>query len=245
MVREIAWGVMRLDYYDALAALGVESAHPGGFEMTQTWLSHMPFEHGQEVLEVGCGVGKTACEISRRFDVLMTAVDVRKDMIEKAKARSLAYGVNVDFLVTAKHKLPFRDAAFDYVIAESVTVFNPIVKILQEYARVLKNGGMLLDVEMASMAPLPPNVMQEFRSLYHAVEVPTISDWKKRVAQAGFNDTQILLSGPVTSSASVETVENPMLANMPNGLGQIIGDNQRVMSQYGKWLNFIILTAKK
>ncbi len=234
-----------MDYYDALAALGVESAHPGGFEMTQTWLSQIPFERGQEVLEVGCGVGKTACEISHRFGVAMTAVDIRKDMIEKAKARSIAYGVNVDFLVTAKHKLPFRDAIFDYVIAESVTVFNPIVTMLQEYARVLKTNGMLLDVEMASMAPLPQDVMREFRSLYHAIEVPTISDWKKRAAQAGFNDTQILLSGPVMPSPSDEIVANPMLHNMPNGIGRIIAENQRVMNLYGKWLNFIILMARK
>lgn len=236
---------MALDYYDALAALGVESAHPGGYEITQTWLSRVPFTSGQQVLEVGCGVGKTACEISRRFGVEITAVDVRKDMIEKAKVRSREMGANVDFRVTEKNKLPFHEAIFDYVVVESVTVFNPIIPMLQEYARVLKSGGMLLDVEMASMAPLPHDVMQEFRSLYHAIEVPTISDWKKRAQQAGFHDTHILLSGPVLPSSDVESPTSSMVPFLPQGISTIIANNQRVMSLYGKWLNFVILTAKK
>ena len=234
-----------MDYYDALAALGVESAHPGGFELTKTWLNQLNMTEGQKVLEVGCGIGKTACAISRLYPVHVTAVDIRKDMIEKAREKNGACSQNVNFQVVAKHKLPFVSGEFDFVIAESVTVFNDVRKMLQEYARVLRPGGRLLDVEMAAAAPLAREVMQEFRSLYHAVEVPVISEWKQLAVQAGFNDVRIMLSGPVMTSLQTDIPAMSPAPGYKDGIAHIIAENQRVMNLYGKWLNFIILTATK
>lgn len=50
----------RNTYIDFLAYYGIGSAHPGGFTLTKQLLAQLPFRHGANVLEIGCGTGKTA-----------------------------------------------------------------------------------------------------------------------------------------------------------------------------------------
>lgn len=53
----------RNTYIDFLAYYGIGSAHPGGFTLTKQLLAQLPFRHGANVLEIGCGTGKTAKDI--------------------------------------------------------------------------------------------------------------------------------------------------------------------------------------
>jgi cyclopropane fatty-acyl-phospholipid synthase-like methyltransferase len=78
--------VDELDPYAFFAVLGKRVIHPGGRTATDQLIRKAGFQAGQRVLDVGCGVGTTAIEISRRFEADVTAVDIAPLMLERAAA---------------------------------------------------------------------------------------------------------------------------------------------------------------
>lgn len=237
-----------MDYHDALAAAGAGSAHPGGFAMTQTWAARLGFTQEWRVLEVGCGTGRTACWLAQRFGCEVVGIDVRAAMVEKARRRARRMGLDVQFERNAVRKLPFTAADFDVIIAESVTVFNPVLPLLQEYERVLKPGGRLCDIEMCAAAPFPPEVAKVFRKAYGAVEVPTLRRWKSLLSEAGFVSAGALLSGSIESlygrEEEPDIYAEPDLAQSPT-VARYVEENARVMAEYGRWLMYVVLQAQK
>lgn len=237
-----------MDYHDVLAIAGAGSAHPGGFAVTRAWAEKVGFVPEWRVLEVGCGTGRTACWLAQRFGCRVTGVDVRQAMVEKARHRAQRMGVDVVFEQNVSHRLPFAAAEFDVVVAESVTVFNPVRPLLREYARVLKPGGRLCDTEMCAAAPLPPEVRDIFRKTYGAIEVPTLSRWKSLLQEAGFSYAGALLSGSVESLYG--RAEEPDLfaepdSALPPEVARFAEENARVMGEYGRWLMYVVLLAKR
>ncbi|KFL81980.1 hypothetical protein TU69_02085 [Bacillus cereus] len=74
----------RNTYIDFLAYYGIGSAHPGGFTLTKQLLAQLPLRQGANVLEIGCGTGKTAAYMAKNFGYKVTAVEKNEIMIQKA-----------------------------------------------------------------------------------------------------------------------------------------------------------------
>ncbi len=97
----------------------------------------------EEVLEVGCGIGRVARGLAphcRRF----TGVDISENMIAEARRRSPGLS-NVEFLALQKSDLSrFPDASFDVVVFEIVLIHlarEDAFRYLCEARRVLRPGG--------------------------------------------------------------------------------------------------------
>ncbi len=161
-----------MEYQDALAVLGVGTAHPGGLDSTMMWIKEIPWTNSMSVLDVGCGTGRSLLEIKRRAGCTVCGVDVRSKMIAKAEKRAAQLGVTAKWLVGDAESLPFGDEAFDVVVTESVNVFLQPGNALQEYYRVLKQGGWYVDVEMLTLAPVPPEWKSSAMQVYGAKLVP-------------------------------------------------------------------------
>lgn len=238
-----------MDYHEALAELGIGSAHPGGFASTRLWSDSVGIEPGQRVLEVGCGTGRTACELALRYGARVTALDLRPAMLAKAQERAKDHGADIVFKRVIGKRLPVADESFDWVVAESVTVFNPISKMLSEYARVLAPGGMVVDTEMCAAGLLAPEVMRAFADTYGATDVPTMSGWKELYRQGGFSDVRIVHSGSVDAGGAKQEEPDLWGLNHTSALSKevwsIVESNQRVMSSYSQWLQYAVLVAKK
>jgi SAM-dependent methyltransferase len=120
---------------------------------------HLDVAPGHRVLDLGCGGGRHAFEALRRGAVVVPLdadadelTDVRAvagGMLDAGELRSGASGgvVNGDALA-----LPFRDAAFDRVIAAEVLEHLwADQRSLRELARVLRPGGRLAVTVPASL----------------------------------------------------------------------------------------------
>src|ERR687884_1492724 len=71
---------------------------------------------GDRVLDVATGSGNTAISAARRFcDV--TGVDYVPELIERARERAKAEGMEVAFDVGDAEDLPYPDASFDVVLS--------------------------------------------------------------------------------------------------------------------------------
>ncbi|WP_146192734.1 class I SAM-dependent methyltransferase [Sulfoacidibacillus thermotolerans] len=241
-----------MDYHDALAVLGASSAHPGGFSITKEWMDQIQIAKEHTVLEVGCGTGRTACALKERFDCTVIGVDRNAKMIQKARRRAATQQLTLEFLQLSGESMPFSDASFHWIVAESVTVFNELRPLLTDYYRLLKTDGIVIDVEMCASSPLPKEVFKIFEETYGARIVPTMTQWKQHYRDAGFRSVRILRSGPVPNTPifdeDLDPISNVLLdveEAYSEEVNQMMLKNQTVMQSYAKWLNFAVIQAIK
>ena len=98
---------------------------------------------GQKVLDVATGSGNTAISAARRF-CDTTGIDYVPDLIEQARERAAAEGLDVAFEVGDAENLPYPDASFDVVLSTVGVMFTPDQeKAAQELLRVCKPGGKI------------------------------------------------------------------------------------------------------
>ena len=136
--------VEQLDPYALMAVLGKRVIHPGGRRSTEELLQRADVQAGQQVLDVGCGVGTTAIQIVRRFRARVTAVDIAPLMLARTRANVHAAGLENTVIVEQGDilALPFADNSFDCVLAEAVTMFVDRPRAAKELVRVCRPGGV-------------------------------------------------------------------------------------------------------
>jgi SAM-dependent methyltransferase len=95
---------------------------------------------GKSLIDVGCGPGAYSIEFAGRgADVL--GVDISRKMLEKAKSNAKTTNTTVALQKADLHSLPYADGSFDVAVL-ILTILNS--RIVEETARVLKPGGLLL-----------------------------------------------------------------------------------------------------
>lgn len=109
-------------------------------------------QHGEQVLDVGCGTGTLALNVVRRVGATgrVAGIDPSPEQIARARTKAARrYGPNapVVFQVGAIEQLPFPDQSFDVVLSTLMMhhLPNPLKQQgLAEIVRVLKPGGRLV-----------------------------------------------------------------------------------------------------
>jgi ubiquinone/menaquinone biosynthesis C-methylase UbiE len=98
---------------------------------------------GQRVLDVACGSGNGALVAARRYcDV--KGLDFAPNLLERARARAQAEGVQAEFIEGDAQALPFEDSSFDHVISTFGVMFAPDQeKAAAELLRVTRPGGKI------------------------------------------------------------------------------------------------------
>jgi ubiquinone biosynthesis O-methyltransferase len=103
---------------------------------------------GLSVLDVGCGDGDLAVELSTR-GANVVGIDASGSMIDAARQRADRAQADVDFKVATAQQLPFPPERFDAVVAVTILCFvDDAAAVIQEIARVLRPGGRLVIGEL-------------------------------------------------------------------------------------------------
>lgn len=157
---------------------------------------------GETVVEIGCGPGFTACEISNwvgpsgRVD----GVDVNAEFIQFGQAMINENGLEgfVGFHQVSDSSLPFSDQYADCVVAKNVFIYvDDPVESYRECHRVLKAGGRVHVVEgdwgLLVAEPVPEKIWRNFIDAASiAFRTPTIGRKLFGYAKdAGFSDVSI------------------------------------------------------
>ncbi|AET68361.1 methylase involved in ubiquinone/menaquinone biosynthesis [Desulfosporosinus orientis DSM 765] len=198
--------VDEMNYFELIAWLGIGSSHPGGFPATKQNLEVIAVQPEEYVLDAGCGSGLTACFLAKTVGCKILGVDINPHMIEKARLRAEKEGVThlVEFRVADVNKLPFSDNHFDIIICESITVFLDKEKVYREFYRVLKPKGRIADLEMVILRDLPPQVRYQMEDCFGSSTNPlSFEEWMKVVAQAGFEEIEIINPQPLKNNSNV------------------------------------------
>jgi ubiquinone/menaquinone biosynthesis C-methylase UbiE len=101
--------------------------------------------HFKRVLDVGTGTGRHALKFARRGASVM-AIDQSPEMLAMARQAAQNEGLSIDFrLISLEDGLPFEAQQFDLLICALMLSHVPnLAHALQEFARVLQDGGYLL-----------------------------------------------------------------------------------------------------
>ncbi len=108
---------------------------------------------GKIVLDVGCGDGDLAVDLSKH-GAIVSGIDISEAMIEAGRQRAARDEVQVDFRIATAQQLPFPAEQFDIVAAVTILCFvEDPAPIFEEIARVLRPGGRLVIGELGKWSP--------------------------------------------------------------------------------------------
>jgi SAM-dependent methyltransferase len=241
-----------LTYHEAQAMLGPGSAHPGGFAATLGFLGRLRLAPGLRVLECGCGTGRTACHLARQ-GLRVTGFERNPVMLAKARRRGEEEGAAVEWVAGDVLALPFPDASFDLLLAESVTIFNPAGAALGEYRRVVVPGGRVADLEMAARPGMPAAAREEFLRFYRAPDLPTAAGWREAYLAAGFAPVKLWgphaidLRAPRRSAdryPDPRQLEDPGAQDDPR-VASVLWENMLLMAANRRHLSYVGLIADR
>jgi len=181
-----------LSYFDLQAYIGT-TKHMGGFETTQRLIDLCHVGQDTHVLDVGCGVGATACYLAKAYGCRVAGVDLRASMVALSEERARREGVEeqVQFRVADAQDLPFGEAQFDVVLCESVATFvADKAQVARELARVTRPGGYVgLNEEIWLQSPPPAELIAFARRTWDIEhDLPTAEGWVAILEEAGLRE---------------------------------------------------------
>jgi SAM-dependent methyltransferase len=98
---------------------------------------------GERVLDVACGNGNAALAAARRF-CQVTGIDYVPALLERARQRAQAEGLEATFREADAEDLPFPDGSFDAVLSTCGAMFAPDQeRTASELLRVCRPGGRI------------------------------------------------------------------------------------------------------
>jgi SAM-dependent methyltransferase len=240
-----------LNYLDMLTKLGVGNAHPGGFAETLQLIGKLSLPLGSHILEVGCGTGRTACFLAAK-GYKVTALDIRSEMVSKARIRAEKEQVQVHWVEGDACQLPFEDQTFDMVMVESVSNFTDATKAASEYFRVLKAGGVMVDREVIRTKELPPEAKLAICSFYGVYDLWTAEEWLSELKACGYRDVQASGIQAIPKHMWEDSIHHPdpvRLADEGSMLDpqiwSLIADYDQIMEQYSDYMGYTVLSGRK
>ena len=98
---------------------------------------------GEQVLDVACGSGNASLAAARRF-CQVVGVDYVPALLERARQRAVAEGLEATFQEADAEALPFPDGSFDVVLSTCGAMFAPDQEqTASELLRVCRPGGRI------------------------------------------------------------------------------------------------------
>jgi ubiquinone/menaquinone biosynthesis C-methylase UbiE len=181
----------RAFYLDVQAYVGT-TKHMGGQESTQELAALCHLDRDSYVLDVGCGVGATACHLATVYGCRVIGADLREAMVAEAceRARRERVQDRTTFWVADAQALPAEDATFDVVVCESVAAFiDDKRQVIGEYARVVRPGGYVGLNEETWIQEPSKEMVDWVRGMWGiAPDLLTAGDWAQRLRDAGLQD---------------------------------------------------------
>jgi SAM-dependent methyltransferase len=133
------------------------------------FMSRLPLQRGQRVLDIACGTGNLAM-IAARAGCVTCGIDIASNLVLQARGRAVAEGLEIDFREGDAEELPFQTASFDLVVSMYGLMFAPRPeRAAAEALRVCKPGSV---IALANWTP-EGFIGENFRRVSHHVLAPT------------------------------------------------------------------------
>lgn len=172
-----------------LGKMMVNGMNGGHAKMADWGIAHLIIDSPSEVLEIGCGGGRNAGEILKKYPSgYVTAIDYSEVSVAKArdynKEAIEAKKMEVNQGNVSALNLP--EEKFDLATAFETIYFWPgLERCFSEVARVLKTGGSFMIVNESDGTD---SASLKFEKIIDGMKCYTIDDIKSALKTAGFSD---------------------------------------------------------
>lgn len=180
--------------YEIVAKVGFRKHfHLGGFEATRELGELCQIDRNKHVLDVGCGSGRTACYIAKKYGCKVVGVDLLQGMVNRSNERARRESVKdrVEFRLGDAQELPLENELFDVAIGEFITgLLEDKHRGAKEYLRVVKPGGTIGLNEATWIKTPPPTELVEYLSKVFGVrgEILDSDGWRELLEGAGLRN---------------------------------------------------------
>lgn len=133
-----------INYYDLFSA-SIFNVYV--YNATINEISPTPNER---ILDICTGTGEIAIRLAKK-GALVTAIDITEVMLDKAKTKSNALGLKIDFQTLDARQLPFPDNSFEQVCIGNALHDMPRkvrIQVLREAYRVTSRQLIILDYDL-------------------------------------------------------------------------------------------------
>ncbi len=175
-----------------LGKLMVGGMNGGGHAKLADWgLSHLDGINPKKIAELGCGGGRNAKELLRRYpDAKLTALDYSEVSVEKTKKTNkseIAAGC-CTVVQGSVAELPFADGQFELATASETVYFWPgLEQCFAEVCRVLKPGGRFL---ICNESDGTDATSLKFEKMIDGMKCYTAEQLTAALKKAGFSEVQ-------------------------------------------------------
>jgi len=196
------------------------------------------------VLDVGCGKGRQACELAKRFSCRVIAIDPLEHCLRMARERAALEGVaqSVDFRRGDLEKLPVGDGEVDLVwCLDTFNHARDIAGSFRELARVLEPRGIVFNCSALETPALEPREKAWLcRTLSLHPETLSRGTIEARLASSGL---RVLSSGSTIEMESMffERVDDKDFLHIKR-LAHMARDERRFVEAFGE-SDFLIMKA--
>ena len=165
------------------------------YELTQWGLSHVVPETARDILDVGCGGGRTINGLLNRTEAKVYGADFSAASVAKSKEVNAAFVASgrAEIIIASAEDLPFAANSFDLVTAfETVYYWPRIVECFKGVLKVLRQGGEFL-VCNEDKDRSRPVVAEAADAL--GMTLYTARELQELLMQAGFDDVRAFEHG--------------------------------------------------
>jgi SAM-dependent methyltransferase len=167
--------------------LPLESLHPGGLETTRELADLCGIATGTAVLDLACGTGESACFLAEHYGTRVVGIDLSDRLLERARRKAPARGLDIAFARADLQKLPFADATFDAAICECTLCLCDKERALTEMARVIRRGGRVRMHDLYWRAQVRSALKNRLAEL-EGERPETLTGWEELFRGAGLAD---------------------------------------------------------
>ena len=108
------------------------------------FFDRLDIKPGARLLDIACGAGQLTIPAARK-GIKVTGLDLASNLVEQAKARAAAEGLDVTVEQGDAENLPYPDASFDVVMSLIGSMFAPRPELVaSEMIRVCRPGGRVI-----------------------------------------------------------------------------------------------------
>ena len=161
---------------------------PGRFELALKGAEITGIDRKSKILEVGCSYGDTSFLLAEAFGCEVTGIDLAREYIDQAIARTDHPDCKVKFIVADAAKMPFLDQTFGYVFCEAAfSLLKNKEAVIEEYHRILREKGKVIVNDFYLKKQVSESVQKkmDFIPCFHGIK--TSEDYFKIFSDKGFD----------------------------------------------------------